>query len=231
MKKVSFNDVVYDIPTSIDELTLEQFIDLYTIIRDGDDLDSIRALIRMASATSGIPIGVVETMSYVTLEDLITQMPIQAFALPKPEEIDKRELYPTLAAKQDKKEFCVNIEGEDYFFQPDPAFTKAGVMADIEQLLDGKDFIEYFHFLMAIAFRRKEEKFDLSLLSEKARLFLPIPIATVRTALFAFFLDESICSITSRIYSRSKGKGREIMDRMLAMSWRAHLPPDGDGIV
>lgn len=210
MKKIEYQDTIYDIPQSIWELTLQQFIDVYLLLRDNTEMD-LEVQTKLASILSGIPLETIDAMGWVTFEDLYEQITFEG--LFKWPDVDKDK-----AGVNDLTKIPITFDHLDttYTFNPDYFYTKMKDAMQLERIMKGKDLIEYLHYVLAICAHTEGEVFSLEGLDIKANAFLSLPMEKVYHPLFFYCNVGGTSSGLSRIYSIAGEPTKKMIQTTLA---------------
>ena len=136
------------IPSSVSELTIEQFCEMYQLInndvyryKDGSVKESFWSkYIHIVTGISEQDIDNMEWNSYLQLKNEISAL---KFDLPTNFE----------DPSPNKEDVIIEFNGKKYKFQPDYGYTKLSTARVIEDMLGDKDFLEHLYLVVAIAFR------------------------------------------------------------------------------
>lgn len=165
---INYNGISYSgVPETPMQMKLEQFIDIYSVMKQSPDGKMSEDQLRqMLSILTTIPVDVISQMQEVTLIHLIDECrPMLMMNVPD-------AVWPQ-TIKKEEAEFLLN-DGEVYYFQPNYAFSKLGVIRIWEDFLGDRklDIVEHLHYIIALCARSKNEVWDRSKENEKARLVL-----------------------------------------------------------
>lgn len=195
-----------EIPESMEELTLEQFIDYLELTVESKE-GPTRKAIKLMSIMSGIPVEDVELMDAKDFGRLYKEL-----------EWLKDVKFESPAKPKDKKDIVIAVEGEEFLFQPDYYWSKIGDMAVVEELLAGRNMFTHFHYVLAIACRKKDEKLDRERIEERAKLFLKCKMKDVYDAMFFFALAGKTSSIFTLAFSGVNEKIQKTIAMMLSLT-------------
>lgn len=163
----------YQVPSSWDEVTVEQFTKLYRV--KSPNTNELLGAVTMISALSGIE------------EGIILQMDIDDFR-----ELSTKLLFITKEVPREDTEF-VEINGEEYFLYTDFNRLTTGEVITLETILESAEYDVHkiMPDLLCLFLRKKDkegklEKFTTDMLKRK-EIFLSIPITKIYH-LFSFFL-------------------------------------------
>ena len=204
MKQLEHEGKRYDIPGTIWEMSLEQFIDLQQASKEPEDLYQ---QMKLVSIVSGIPLEEVESMDLARFVRLAEICTLEDFVLPTVVTADEAGL------NESKQPIRFTITDEDgkehaYSFQPDFAEGKMKHIAELEDLTKGMNLMENLHFVLAITAWKDGEVWDRKRIEAKARLMLRARMSDVYRPLFFFALQGRTSSVLTRIFSREAQEAR-----------------------
>lgn len=182
MIQLNYLDKSYVVPSKPMELTVDQYVDLYCVIKaktpDQTKLTNEQVL-SMISISTKIPVEVIGSMSEVTLSHLLQECHgVLTLELPD----------PSLKQGLRKEPFSFSFNGEKYLFHPSYPFCPLKHVRRLEDFLgEGKkDIMEYLHYVMAFMCYQEGEVFDQPKLNDKAFLLKEVPLEVIYDALFSF---------------------------------------------
>ena len=173
-----FNGLSYSIPTSWQEITVEQFQKMDLIPKDLKEID---LTLNIVSCVSGINVEDLEDLAYTEYNKL------------------KKVLeYLKTDIKREVK-YTFELDGITYGLSYDPAKMSTREYLDGNELIKDKDLIvSNLHRLMAVLYRPgigpvgdkkldfKIEKYHTSDLEERSKIFLNAPIEIAMAVFFCF---------------------------------------------
>lgn len=177
MKKVTItiDDEIkdYELPESWDEITLDEFIRLFSI--DRTDLNPLQLAIKTIEVLVGIN------------EEILLMMNSNDFELIAKElEFTTKDVSPT------QVDFVV-IDGEEYWIKKEYNQLTMGEVISIETILEGADFniFKVMDKLLCVFLRKKKENGKLETFKgefmERAPMFRQVPVSQIYNV-FNFFL-------------------------------------------
>lgn len=206
MKKIEYKENIYDVPETIWEMNVGQFVDVYTTLRDSQDRGELEVDMELISLVCGLPMDEIKEMSYNTFLELTEQVGINDFEIPKIE--SNKE-----AGTNDKREpVKFSVGGEEYIFQPDYVYTRMETASKVEDYLSkmkDPDIYANLHYILAIAARKEGEIYSNEALNEKAVLMCSVPMSDVYKALFFFAQQGETSLMFTKIFGRMAVKNSQ----------------------
>lgn len=141
-----------NIPSTMNELTIEQFCELYQLINNdtyrysnGQVKESFWS--KYISVLAQLPESEIDNMEWQSYLELKNEVAKLKFDLPT--EFDDQN--------PNKEHVIIEHNGKRYKFQPDYGYTKLKTARIIEDMLGDKDFLEHLYLVVAIAFVELDE--------------------------------------------------------------------------
>jgi len=184
-----------EIPTSVSELTIEQFCEMYQLINDKSyryDNGSVKESFwsKYISIVTGISEQDIDNMEWNSYLQLKNEIATLKFDLPTEFE----------DPNPNKEHVIIEHEGNRYKFQPDYGYTKLKTARIIEDMLGDKDFLEHLYLVVAIAFVELDENgnempFIEEQIPKKAEHLMKMQIGKLYNTLFFCPIRGTNCSL------------------------------------
>ena len=207
MKKIDYNQQILSIPETVWEMDLEQFLDVNEELAKGTP-DDLSTQMKLVSILSRIPLSEVEEMDisvFLQLAELCTIADLKLPDMVSEEEAGVNE------AKDPIRFSVVDEKGQEHTFnfQPDYAWSKVKYIAEMEDLLKGRDLMTHLHYVLALTAWKDGEVFDRKRIENKVKLMLRAKMEDIYRPLFFFALRGRTSLLLTRIFS----KGNRSVDK------------------
>lgn len=179
------------------EMQLGPFIDLVQLSKEEPDTSTFTYQMRAASIISGIPYEIVEAMHPLQFEALVQLCTIEPLAM-------KDEITEEQAGINERKDpVRFIVDGVEYKFDPDYAFTSVGIVSKVEDLIGDRPMMENLHYLLALCAYSEGEKLDLKNIGKKAERMCRAKVSDVIYPLFFWSKRGNRSSVLTRLLSRA----------------------------